>query len=69
MVYGMVLKGVYLELTDTPNSETKVALRKYSHKKKLRKMEGLMHKFRSEKITFEELIHRFKNIEEFYNDD
>jgi len=38
-------------------------------KKKLKKMEGVMYKFRNEEITFPELVHRFKSIEEFYKDD
>lgn len=38
-------------------------------KKKLKKMEGVMYKFRNEEITFPELIHRIKKIEEFYQDD
>ena len=38
-------------------------------KKKLKKMEGVMYKYRNEEITFLELVHRLNNIEEFYKDD
>jgi len=37
-------------------------------KKKLQKMEGALYKYRSEEITFPELIKRLHNIEEFYRD-
>lgn len=37
-------------------------------KKKLKKMEGVMYKFRNEEITFPEMIKRFHSIEEFYKD-
>ncbi len=38
-------------------------------KKKLQKMERSLSKYRSEEITFPELIKRLNNIEEFYKDD
>ncbi len=38
-------------------------------KKKLHKMEGALYKYRTDEITFPELIKRLYNIEEFYKDD
>ena len=37
-------------------------------KKKIQKMEGAIHKFRTNEISFPELIKRLTNIEEFYTD-
>jgi len=37
-------------------------------KKKLHKMEGVLYRFRREEITFQDLIKRLHNIEEYYKD-
>jgi len=37
-------------------------------KKKLKKMTGVLNKFRNETITFPELIKRFESIEEYFQD-
>lgn len=57
MVNGMVVKtlGGTHKLTDI-------------FKKKIQKMEGAIHKFRTNEISFPELIKRLTNIEEFYTD-